>query len=332
MIRTNSHKDETQLADHLTLENWEWPTGIALYTFWRIHEKSSSPEFHDFLVSWFDDKLATLKPHRNVNTVAPLLALTYLYEDDPRPQWKAVMEDWVDWVMHDMPRTNYGGFQHMTVLEYNEQQLWDDTLFMTVLFLARAGIIFNRPELVEESKRQFLVHVKFLQDPGTGLFYHGWTFKEMNNFGAIFWARGNSWFTSGAVEFLELCGASDGVGMFLKDCLADQVQALVRLQRKDGLFCTVLDDADSYAETSATANIAYALLKGIRLGYIDARYAQNAQAAVDAVIAQIGADGTVGGVSYGTGMGMNKEHYTSIAITPTGYGQGLTLLMLSELI
>ena len=33
----------------------------------------------------------------------------------------------------------------------------------------------------------------------------------------------------------------------------------------------------------------------------------------------------------GTGMGYNLQHYKDIIVTPTAYGQGLTFLMLTEL-
>jgi len=39
----------------------------------------------------------------------------------------------------------------------------------------------------------------------------------------------------------------------------------------------------------------------------------------------------LGGVSGGTGMGKNLQHYKDIIVTPTAYGQGLTFLMLTEL-
>lgn len=75
--------------------------------------------------------------------------------------------------MYDMPRTEEGGLQHATYLTPNHQQLWDDTLMMCVLPLAKIGLVLGRPEYVEEAKRQFMLHVKYLADPQTGLWFHG---------------------------------------------------------------------------------------------------------------------------------------------------------------
>ncbi|SQC71320.1 Rhamnogalacturonides degradation protein RhiN [Klebsiella pneumoniae] len=57
--------------------------------------------------------------------------------------------------MHEMPRTEQGGMQHMTLAEENHQQMWDDTLMMTVLPLAKIGKLLNRPQYVEEATYQF---------------------------------------------------------------------------------------------------------------------------------------------------------------------------------
>lgn len=84
--------------------------------------------------------------------------------------------------MHDMPRTDFGGMQHITLAEENHQQMWDDTLMMTVLPLAKIGKLLNRPEYVEEATYQFLLHVQNLMDKETGLWFHGWSYEGNHNF------------------------------------------------------------------------------------------------------------------------------------------------------
>ena len=84
--------------------------------------------------------------------------------------------------MHDMKRTKEEGLQHCHAELENNQELWDDTLLMTVLFLAKAGKVFGRQDYTEEAIYQFLIHVKYLTNTKTGLWYHGWTFEERNNF------------------------------------------------------------------------------------------------------------------------------------------------------
>ena len=318
--------------DHMNMDNWEWPVGVALYCMFKIYKKTGDLDFYNALIDWYDKQLQKEPPHRNVNTVAPMLTMVCLYEENKNPVYLEHIESWINWVMNEMPRTEYGGMQHMTVWNRHNQQLWDDTLFMTVLFLAKAGKVLDRPQLVDEAKYQFLFHIKYLQDKRTGLFYHGWTFDCRHNFANAFWARGNSWFTSGAVEFIDIVGERDATTRFVEVAWKDQVKALIKYQSINGLYNTLVDVEESYWETSATAGIAYGLHKGIRMGLLDKENEFYAMNAANAVLAKIQDDGIVAGVSYGTGMGKDFDFYKNIKICPTAYGQGLVLLMLTELI
>ena len=108
--------------------------------------------------------------------------------------------------------------------------------------------------------------------------------------------------------------------------------ALWKYQRVNGLYTTLIDVEETYCETSATAAIAYGVMKGIRLGWLPQEpYQQMGMLSANAVLGQIDETGAVQGVSGGTGMGHNLQHYKDIIVTPTAYGQGLTFLMLTEL-
>ena len=299
----------------------------------EIHEAGVLKNPLDYLTGWYADMLHREKqPHRNVNTVAPVLALTCLYDETKNPEYLPVIESWIDWVMKDMPRTEYGGLQHCTVWNKHYQQLWCDTLFMVCLFLAKAGMVLNRPELIEEAEYQFLMHIRYLQNKVNGLFYHGWTFDRRHNFAEAFWARGNAWFTAAAVELYDITKRENAAMRMIKSAWQDQALALWKYQRVNGLYTTLINIEECYCETSATAAIAYGILKGVRLGWLpQEQYAQMGLLSANAVLDQIDETGAVQGVSGGTGMGHDLEHYKKIIVTPTAYGQGLTFLMLTEL-
>ncbi len=88
--------------------------------------------------------------------MSPLLTAAYLHEGK-KANYLVHLDSWAEWVMYEMPRTEEGGLQHITYLTPNYQQLWDDTLMMTVLPLAKIGLVLNRPAYVEEAKRQFIL-------------------------------------------------------------------------------------------------------------------------------------------------------------------------------
>ena len=138
--------------------------------------------------------------------------------------------------MHEMPRTDEGGFQHIVYNSVNHQQLWDDTLMMSVMPLTKIGLLLNRPHYVEEAKRQFLLHIKYLVDRKTGLWFHGWDFNGRHNFAEARWARGNSWITIVIPDFLELTDLpeTDPTRRMLVATLDARGVATVRRLAQDG--------------------------------------------------------------------------------------------------
>ncbi len=316
---------------HLTMDNWEWPTGVALYGIYKTWKQTGDKSVLSYLKAWYARMLAKDAPHRNVNTVAPVLTLVCLYDETRDPAYLPVIESWADWVLHAMPRTELGGLQHCTVWNKHYQQLWSDTLFMVCLFLAKAGVVLGKPEWVKEAEYQFLLHIRYLQDRVSGLFCHGWTFDCRHNFAAAKWARGNAWFTASAVELYDITKSDSAAMRMILAALREQVEALWKYQRESGLFTTLVDVEETYEETSATAGIAYGILKGLRLGVLPEKYREMGENAAAAVLRKVDDTGAVLGVSGGTGMGHTLQHYKDIIVTPTAYGQGLTFLMLTEL-
>lgn len=314
----------------IDFEKWEWPQGVGLYGLFSYARESGHVAFLDLVDGWFTRRLREGLPEKNVNTMAPMLALAHLIEQRPNPARRQLCAEWAEWILREMPRTTEGGLQHIVTGERNEQQLWDDTLFMTVLFLAKMGVLLNRQDYLDESIRQFLVHIKYLVDRRTGLWFHGWTFEGRHHFANALWARGNCWITAGIPDYLDMVNLPVGVKTHLIETLRAQVEALAHLQDANGMWHTLLDDPTSYVETSATAGFGYGILKGVRQGYLDRKFLSVGQRALDAVIDRIADDGTVQDVSYGTGMGRDLEHYRKIPLCPMAYGQALTILLLNE--
>ena len=318
------------IHDHLTLDTWEWPQGVAVYAMYKLYKATGNKQTLEDMRAWYARHLAKGLPSKNVNTMAPMLGMTLLYKETGDETYRPIIEEWSQWVMTQMPRTQEGGLQHITSDDVNEQQLWDDTLYMTCLFLYQAGDALGREDMKQEAEYQFLLHIKYLHSPKTGLWYHGYCFQGRHHFGQAYWGRGNSWFTACAVDFAEWI--PDGpVRRLILNTWQEQCKALLSVQDPEsGLWHTLLDQPDSYLETSASAAIAYGLLKGSRLGLLDEDGRAAGEKALQGVIAQVAEDGTVQGVSYGTPMGWTQDFYRTIPIQPTAYGQGLTFLMLTE--
>lgn len=312
--------------------HWEWTQGVGLYGLWRLFEKTRDEKYLDILTTYFDNQMTVGFPALNVNTVTPFLTMSYVGEYLGSEKYLAPCRESAAWIMAHFPRTREGGFQHMTSDTLNDQELWDDTLFMTVLFLANMGRIEGKREYIEEAQYQFLLHAKYLADRETGLWYHGWTFNGRHNFAGAFWGRGNCWITIAIPEFLGMVDCAPAVRRMLTELLRAQVESLVKYQDESGMWHTVIDDRDSYVETSASCGFAYGILRGVHAGLLDKRYAEAAMKALDPILGYIGDDGVVKQVSYGTPMGReSKDFYKKIPIQPMPYGQALAMLLLIEL-
>lgn len=326
------HLDDGRTIDTKGWAGWEWTHGIGLYGIYKYYEQTGDEQALGIIDSWFEDRFASRPATKNVNTVCPFLTLAYRYEETRHKPWLSYLQAWADWVMNDMPRTDKGGLQHVVYNSENHQQLWDDTLMMSVLPLAKIGLLLDRADYVEEAKYQFLVHIQYLMDRETGAWFHGWTFDGHHNFAHARWARGNSWLTIVIPEFLELLDLHerDPIRRFLLQVLESQVNVLAEWQSESGLWHTLLDDPSSYLEASATAGFAYGILKSIRMRYIDKSHRDMAEKAVQGVVGNINAQGELEQVSFGTAMGKTLEYYREIPLTSMPYGQAMAVLCLSE--
>jgi len=341
-------KDETgsfllKLRDGRTIDtkgwnDWEWTHGIGLYGLYQYYSLTSAPATLKIIQDWFKARLAE-GTTKNINTMSPFLTLAYLFEATSERSYLPWLDSWAEWAMNDLARTTYGGFQHVTYLDDNVNELWDDTLMMTVMPLAKIGLVLNRPHYIEEAKRQFLLHVQYLFDTSTGLFFHGWKFDESkgigHNFARARWARGNSWVTIAIPDFIELLDLPphDSVRMHLVGVLEAQSRALKKYQMEDGMWRTLLDVSEeegSYVESSATAGFAYGLLKSVRKRYISQDYAEVGLKAIKAVMAKVSKDGELLDTSFGTAMGHDLQHYIKIERTSMPYGQATAIMALGE--
>jgi unsaturated rhamnogalacturonyl hydrolase len=325
--------DDGRVIDTKGWNDWEWTHGIGLYGIWKFYEQTRDARSKQIMLEWFEKRLAAGPPTKNINTVAPFLTLACLHEEKPNPAWLPYLVEWAEWLMAGLPRTEENGFQHIVFNSVNEQQMWDDTLMMSVMPLAKIGKLLNRPQYVEEARRQFMLHIKYLVDRKSGLWFHGWTFAGRHHFANALWARGNCWVTIAIPEFIELLDLAPGDGLreFLLETHLQQIRALQKHQDASGLWHTLIDDPGSYLEASATAGFGYGILKSVRMGYISQEFEEMGLRAARAVIANIDAAGELKNVSFGTPVFADLDGYRKIPLTSMPYGQAMAILCLGEL-
>ena len=210
------------------------------------------------------------------------------------------------------------------------EQAWADTLFMAAFFLLRVGVKLKDEEIIEDALNQYYWHIHYLQNPETGLYYHGYNNITGDHMSGFYWGRANAWaaYTMSQVgailpeaylypKFLEVTGS-----------LNEQLAALKLLQTENGLWRTILDDEESYEEVSASAGIAAAMLeKGNPL------HSKYINKAIKGLLANVSKDGKVMNVSGGTAVMKDRDGYREISKRwIQGWGQGLALAFFSGLL
>jgi unsaturated rhamnogalacturonyl hydrolase len=202
------------------------------------------------------------------------------------------------------PRTPEGGFWHKQIYP---QQMWLDGLYMGQPFFAQYAAAFGEPAAYDDIARQFLLVARHTRDPRTGLMYHAWDAARAQPWADTatglspnVWARAMGWYVVGVVETLDHFPADHPDRAAIVQTLKDAAEGIARVQDPlTGLWWDVMDQpnrAGNYLEASASSMFAYALAKGARLGYLDARYRQVAERGFDGLLSNLvreNPDGTV---------------------------------------
>ena len=185
--------------------------------------------------------------------------------------------------LENQPRTKEGVFWHKAIYA---NQVWLDGIFMGLPFYTKAAPEFKgykkAKKYWDDAVDQITKTDKRTYDPATGLWKHAWdeTHKQFwanpeTGQSQHSWARAMGWYTMAMVEVLDALPSNYARRAEVVNLFQKAMAALVKCQdKKTGLWYDVLDvkDPKNYLEATASSMFAYCLLKGYRLGYLDANY------------------------------------------------------------
>ena len=307
---------------------WDWPCGVAYYGICEAYEVTKNERYLQLMKERVDEYIELGLPSWTVNACAMGHCVLSLYQYTGEKKYLDILMSKIDYLRKDALRFGEDVLQH-TVSVNNDfpEQCWADTLFMAAFLLLRTGVELKDEELIDDALNQYYWHIKYLQDPASGLYYHGYDNIAKNHMSGFFWGRANAWaaYTMSQVgirlpecylypKFLDVVGS-----------LNDQLAALKLCQTENGLWRTILDDEESYEEISASCGIAAAMIaKGnpLHIKYINK--------AIPAILANITPEGKVMNVSGGTAVMKDREGYRGISRDwIQGWGQGLALAFLA---
>jgi len=182
-----------------------------------------------------------------------------------------------------------------------QTRLWLDDMYMITLLQGLAGRVTGDRKYVDRAAREMCLYIERLPRPD-GLFNHA---PEA----PFAWGRGNGWLAAAmAMNLAQLPEDSEWRGPILSG-YRKMMEALAKWQRPNGLWGQLVDDPDSYDETSATAMFAYAFAEGAKAGVLGPEYREAAVRAYNALVRRLDEHGNLSDVCVGTGWRNDRHHY-----------------------
>lgn len=303
----SSEMSRSETAAHLDgLEGklkWNYTTGLELKAFLDVYEKYGGEDIFTYVENWFDaivDSAGNIKTYKISNHSTDHICagrdLFYLYDKTGKEKYRLAM-DLLRQQLDEQPRTSEGGFWHKDIYPW---QMWLDGLYMAQPFYAE----YTRRYEPEESKAEcyrdivnhFLVVARHTFDPSTNLYRHAWDeSKEMfwsdpaSGQSQHAWGRALGWYCMAIVEVFPLIPESTEGRQEVLDIFKGIYEILPSFADPEtGMWYQVLDrpgQEGNYVESTASAMFVYAMLKGIRLGYLDASLQTEALGKYDKLLA-----------------------------------------------
>ncbi|MFA6791000.1 MAG: glycoside hydrolase family 88 protein [Candidatus Izemoplasmatales bacterium] len=183
--------------------------------------------------------------------------------------------------LRTQPRTRSGSFWHKLRYPY---QIWLDGLYMGQLFYLKYALLTREEDIFQDVLHQFNNVKRYLWDHKRKLYCHA--FDEQKNMqwsdpitgrSANIWSRSVGWYAMALVEAYELFPLDRIKGRnSLSNLLEELLEGMTPHQDpKSHMWYQLVDKPlleKNYLETSGSAMLAYAMLKGSRIGMIKKSY------------------------------------------------------------
>lgn len=284
---------ESWMLDFSAKPKWNYCHGLELQAIFQVWQKTFDQSYYDYVYSFADlmvaqdGQIKTYKPlEYNIDRVNSGKFLFPVYALTKQERFKKAI-DLMREQMRTHPRTSAGSFWHKKIYPH---QVWLDGLYMAGPFLAEYAKTFNEPELFDDVVLQILDVHKYMYDPATGLYYHGWDESKQQRWASPktglspnFWSRSIGWYMMAIVDVLDYLPANHQERGKLIRLLENLSSAIEKYRDENtGMWYQVTDQIDrkgNYLESSASAMFIYSWVKGAQKGYLDKTYLQKGEKA-----------------------------------------------------
>ncbi len=268
--------------------HWNYIDGCMMTSLLSLYETTKNQTYLDFVKKFvdyyvFDD--GTIRGYDftrySTDDICESRVLFDLYALTHEEKYvKAIKHTYEQIKTH--PRTDEQNFWHKKIYP---NQVWLDGLFMAQPFYTRYETTFNNHKNYHDIVQQFTVVRKRMFNEEKKLYYHGYDASKkvywsdpQTGLSKNFWLRAIGWYIVAIVDVASYMDDACIVKTFFKPLLKEAIDGLLQYQDKtSNMFYDVVDLGHlkpNYLETSGSALVAYAILKGVRLGFLPYSYQQ----------------------------------------------------------
>lgn len=183
-----------------------------------------------------------------------------------------------------------------------QTRMWIDDMFMITAVQAQAYRATGNQQYIERAANEMVVYLDSLQKEN-GLFYHAPDVP-------FFWGRGNGWMAVGMSELLRsLPKNNPNYGRIMKG-YTTMMSSLLKYQSPAGMWLQLIDDPASWPETSSTGMFTFAMITGVKNGWLDKNtYGPAARKAWLSLVSYIDANADIREVCEGTNKKNDRQYY-----------------------
>lgn len=183
-----------------------------------------------------------------------------------------------------------------------EARYWIDDMYMIPLLQTQAFRASGDSKYLDRAALAMSAYFDKMQQPN-GLFFHG----ENAHF---YWGRGNGWMAAGSAELLRVLPDSHPRRAHILAGYRRMMDGLLGCQAESGMWRQLIDKPDSWPESSGTAMFAFAMVTGVKSGWLDAEtHGMAARKAWLALVSRLDADANLREVCIGTDKGFDEAFY-----------------------
>ena len=183
-----------------------------------------------------------------------------------------------------------------------QTRIWIDDMFMITAVQAQAFRATGNNKYLDRAAKEMVLYLDTIQLEN-GLFYHS---PEAH----YSWGRGNGWMAVGMAELLRILPRDNVHRARIMQGYLLMMAALLDYQAEDGMWRQIIDDPESWKETSSTAMFTYALITGVKNGWLDkASYGAAARKGWLALTDYLNIDDELTEVCAGTNTQNSRDHY-----------------------